>query len=413
MVKLSYLYNMIASNNIHPPKNWQDFEMLCLKLWGEIWNIPDEIDFNSDNAQGQHGVDIYGPIEGGLKYNGIQCKNKKLNLIDGSPNRITTADIQAEVDKAKLFKPALHKLIIATSLPKDQKVEEYIRIQSIEYLNAGLFSIQICFWDFFERKLLECQRIYDWYLKNENFHRVSSAEVVFSDGFTEKIYRPKFQKIVDRYMIKPEEEKTNTSTSFQGNLGFATAIEIVNRENRILFANQLAKEKFDWHQRLWFKLRIKNSGQTVIENFKIELRFEGDFIEVGPESVSGIYAQNFRTDVHGYSDTKRSVYIKPIENVLVQGNSYTSDSIYFKPLIAVQTDVTIYWKILARDFKDNGKLSLKVEPLYNRIFNVHYVEVPEEERKETSFGLIKRPGQRNILTGNISFSDKESDYVFI
>ncbi|MDP9959307.1 hypothetical protein J2T04_001186 [Chryseobacterium lathyri] len=35
---------MKASINIHPPKNWQDFETLCLKLWGEIWNIPHEID---------------------------------------------------------------------------------------------------------------------------------------------------------------------------------------------------------------------------------------------------------------------------------------------------------------------------------------------------------------------------------
>ncbi|WP_231492242.1 hypothetical protein [Pedobacter sp. Leaf170] len=105
---------MIAPNNIHPPKNWQDFEMLCLRLWGEIWNIPDEIEFNSDNSQGQHGVDIYGAVENGLKYNGVQCKNKKLNLIDGSPNRISITDIDAEIEKAKEFKPALNKLVIAT-----------------------------------------------------------------------------------------------------------------------------------------------------------------------------------------------------------------------------------------------------------------------------------------------------------
>lgn len=139
---------MIAPTNIHPPKNWQDFETLCLRLWGEIWNIPDEIEYNSDNAQGQHGVDIYGPVDGGLKYNGIQCKNKKLNLIDGSPNRISITDVKAEIEKAKEFKPALNKLIIATSLPKDQKVEEFIRIQSVEQVSSGLFSTQICFWDF-------------------------------------------------------------------------------------------------------------------------------------------------------------------------------------------------------------------------------------------------------------------------
>ncbi|MBP2615807.1 hypothetical protein [Chryseobacterium jejuense] len=127
--------------NIHPPKNWQDFETLCLKLWGGIWKIPNEIEFNSDNAQGQNGVDIYGPVNNGLNYNGIQCKNKKLNLINGLPNRITIKDIQEEIDKAKGFQPSLSKLIIATSLPKDQKVEEYVRTTSVENIKNGLFSI--------------------------------------------------------------------------------------------------------------------------------------------------------------------------------------------------------------------------------------------------------------------------------
>lgn len=109
---------MISPSNIHPPKNWQDFETLCLKLWGEIWNIPDEIEFNSDNSQGQHGVDVYGPVDEGRRYNGIQCKNKKLNLIDGTPNRISI-----EIDKAKGFKPPLNKLVIATSFLKIKKLK--------------------------------------------------------------------------------------------------------------------------------------------------------------------------------------------------------------------------------------------------------------------------------------------------
>lgn len=113
---------MKAPVNIHPPKNWQDFETLCLKLWGEIWNIPHEIEFNSDNSQDNMEL-IFTPIDGGLSYNGIQCKNKKLNLIDGKPNRISVQDIQAEIEKAKSFQPSLKKLIIATSLPKDQKLK--------------------------------------------------------------------------------------------------------------------------------------------------------------------------------------------------------------------------------------------------------------------------------------------------
>lgn len=49
---------MIAPTNIHPPKNWQDFETIYLKLWGEIWQIPHENEFNSHHSQGRQGVDI-------------------------------------------------------------------------------------------------------------------------------------------------------------------------------------------------------------------------------------------------------------------------------------------------------------------------------------------------------------------
>lgn len=143
---------MIAPSAINPPKNWQDFETLCLKLWGEIWEIPHEIEFNSDNSQGQQGVDIYGPIENGAKYNGIQCKNKRLNLIDGSPNRITINDVQSEIDKALQFQPQLNKLVIATSLPKDQKVEEYIRMKSVEHVGKNLFLYKYVFGSFLRGK---------------------------------------------------------------------------------------------------------------------------------------------------------------------------------------------------------------------------------------------------------------------
>ena len=63
---------------------------------------------------------IFTPIDGGLSYNGIQCKNKSLTLIDGKPNRISVQDIQAEIEKAKSFQPSLKKLIIATSTQRSK-----------------------------------------------------------------------------------------------------------------------------------------------------------------------------------------------------------------------------------------------------------------------------------------------------
>ncbi len=67
---------MIASTQIRPPENWQDFELLCKKLWGEIWNCSDTIKLNGRSGQNQCGVDIYGTPNGGVEYYGIQCKGK-------------------------------------------------------------------------------------------------------------------------------------------------------------------------------------------------------------------------------------------------------------------------------------------------------------------------------------------------
>ena len=50
---------MKASKTLARPENWPDFESLCKKLWGEIWQCP-EIKKNGRAGQEQNGVDVYG-----------------------------------------------------------------------------------------------------------------------------------------------------------------------------------------------------------------------------------------------------------------------------------------------------------------------------------------------------------------
>lgn len=46
---------MLAPNQYKKPSNWQDFEMLCKLLWGEVWGIADSIKRNGRQGQNQHG----------------------------------------------------------------------------------------------------------------------------------------------------------------------------------------------------------------------------------------------------------------------------------------------------------------------------------------------------------------------
>ena len=50
---------MQAPTQIQKPANWQDFETLCMKLWGRIWDCADTIKKNGRAGQKQYGVDIY------------------------------------------------------------------------------------------------------------------------------------------------------------------------------------------------------------------------------------------------------------------------------------------------------------------------------------------------------------------
>lgn len=409
--------------NIHPPKNWQDFETLCLKLWGEIWNIPHEIDFNSDNAQGQHGVDIYGPVNGGKDYYGIQCKNKKLNLIDGSPNRISIKDIQEEIEKAKSFKPCLNKLIIATSLPKDQKIEEYVRTQSVQNVELGLFTIQICFWDFFERKLSEFPNVYNWYVKNEDFHQVKSISVLFSNGQNEISCFPKFQKTIKKYRIKKEmdsgDDDLDLSLSFNELLEKSKLDLNISKPGFKKFNDMFAKidmsrnplmPKIKWEQYCWLKLQITNTGAAVIEDYKIELEFEGDFIRVGAEKGHFIYNPKYVNTVREYSNSDDSLIILPKNRTLVQADYFTTGNFYIKPKIGEGSVIKMNWKIISRDFTDSGFLTVIIEPKFHQIVTIENIDSTLDEKDEVSYQVIERTGVQQI--GYVDYYDKESDYNF-
>ena len=103
---------MIAPTQIKKPEHWQDFEKLCKKLWGEIWDCPNTIKRNGRSGQKQNGVDVYGIPKGETQYYGIQCKGKD----EYTNSTLTYKEIDEEIQKAESFKPKLKCFIFATTL---------------------------------------------------------------------------------------------------------------------------------------------------------------------------------------------------------------------------------------------------------------------------------------------------------
>ena len=425
---------MISQPNIYPPKNWQDFETLCLKLWGEIWRVPDEIDFNSDNSSGQDGVDIYCRPAGEKSYYGIQCKNKNLFLKTGTKNKLTKSLIDSEIEKALRFKPALKKLVIATSTSKDKKIEEYIREINIKHLDSNLFNVQICFWDYISRKIFEYENVYNWYLKSENFNKTKSVLITFSDNSTEIIHEPVFVKTKVIYRLQNPDEKIEENKYFSqiiestindnnianklSDLFYKKIFRLgwYNREVKILIDGKDIKsseyiestyprQKTDYNakfsvaypfmipdkQKCRFRISISNNGDSVIENYKLHFSVFGNFedIDIKTPMISELNTYKLTTWITG----NRGLII-PNENYIVQQDSFQSKDILITPQINSKETIILKWKLLSRDFNDTGQLKITIIPKYFEMEKVMYVLKEEDCREDFEYS-------HNQIEGNI------------
>jgi len=243
-----------SSMQIPPPKNWQDFESLCCDLWKEIWEDP-YTQKNGRQGQPQHGVDINGRPKQGTSWAGIQCKGKD-NFADKT---LTAEEIRGEVEKAKSFKPSLSEYIIATTGPKDAKVEELARLITEEHIKKGLFSVTVLGWDdivnFLEVHLEVIEKHYPQFgftrgvLKKEDLGELTSL--------TQQLIRNKEEGVISETKNSITVDQINIYTSESE---FDNAIKLEHQaeidHSRDLLKHNKPKEALEYleklKERIWF-----------------------------------------------------------------------------------------------------------------------------------------------------------------
>ncbi|MFN7305132.1 MAG: hypothetical protein ACK5TQ_00950, partial [Acetobacteraceae bacterium] len=125
-----------------PPKSWEQFEDLCLDLYRLVWRDP-RAQKNGRRGQEQHGVDVFGQVDGTGPFHGVQCKGK--DGLFGA--KVTGVELRDEVEKAKTFKPLLKTWTLATTGPADQTIQQLACEITIEHARQGLFSVHVSAWD--------------------------------------------------------------------------------------------------------------------------------------------------------------------------------------------------------------------------------------------------------------------------
>lgn len=360
---------MEISKTLRPPSSWQDFENLCKVLWGEIWNCS-EIKKNGRNGQEQCGVDVYGIPKGESEYYGIQCKGKD----EYSNKKFTEKEIEVEISKALKFKPKLKKLYFATTALKDVKIEEFVREKNIEHIAKGIFEVHIFSWEDIVDLIDENKRSHDYYVKSINYKANKAVKITFQNNSDELIITPKFKQVIRRKVQRIIYPDLTTSASLDAML--AMQRELNQLRNPLFQSGIFAKTKIN-HSYCILNLVIHNVGDDPIEEFKLLTEIKGEVSDVDEDNkvdspLKILSLNNYKPTVQIIKDDLL-INVIPVEKILVGDDVYESNYFYIKPK-PENYEIEINWKLISKDFKDDGVLKLFVKPYIERSESTEYVE---------------------------------------
>lgn len=354
--------------SIRPPENWQDFESLCKKLFGELWACPMKIKKNGRLGQPQAGVDVYAIPEGKSNYWGIQCKGKD----NYTKAKLTKKEIYEEINNAKSFKPNLETFIFCTTAVKDSKIEEYVRVQDLESRKNGGFEILLYSWEDIADFIDENRITYTWYVDNIQFKDQYDVEIDFYGNDNSHIVKPKFEKITTKFKIKePIDESLARALSPMHNLIHKFEPVSIYGSNKI---------NYSWCN---FDTIIRNTGSSVLEDWKLYLYFDENVRKIDDDFTNDLFMyeklKDYRT-TYAYEEDNTILYSPLNDKPLIQKDSKQFKS-YFIPKIGVD-EVKISWELLARDFNREGVITFKVEPEFENSSKTVWVDSKKEVREE-------------------------------
>lgn len=352
---------MKISQTLRRPANWQDFESLCLLLWREEWKS-DDLKKNGRNGQAQNGVDISGHRECENEYSGIQCKCKPGN------KPLTQDEIDEEIENAKAFKPALRRLVFATTADKDAVIEEYVRVKDDENRRQGLFSIDIKSWQDIIDLLERNKSVLNIYLDivAEDY----AVSVTFNNGSDEITINPKYSHIVYKEPISKETQEKYKATSDAmtkavfGDLAIR-AKQIAEKTERIVVPAQSFRVVRGTiktnHAYCPIKFQMINQGRSPIDDYKIVFFFNNKQVLFKTSNVEKEMMIPEITLGHGISnismDNGQGVIM--YGDSLIPGDIAYSDDFFVHFPLEVQ-DVNIKWKLLSRHYSTEGSLKITV-----------------------------------------------------
>lgn len=353
---------------LRKPEHWQDFEGLCKKLWGEIWEVSNKIKKNGRLGQPQSGVDVYAIPKGEQNYWGIQCKGKD----EYTNAKLSKEEVDVEIEKAKTFVPKLDVFIFATTANKDVQIEEYIRLKDLESRQNNNFEILLYSWEDIVDLIEENRETFNYFVNQQQYKDNHNFKVYFNNFATELTVEPTCTRTIRRYRLKETEQRLNIglpNLDYLSNLNSLksfTALHSFHLSDNINYA--LCK----------FEIIMANEGNKVIEDWRVKIEFEKDNLtkvldEVGSGPM-GMIIPNMHKRT--YCEDNYISYRPKDDKPLVQ-----KDNRYFEAWIEPlpkEYELKVLWSLIARDYNASGELKMIVKPKYEDKYEDIIVETKEE-----------------------------------
>ena len=362
------------------PENWQDFESLCKKLWGEIWCIPNKIKKNGRLGQEQAGVDVYGKPKGEKQYWGIQAKGKD----DYSNAKLTEKEITQEIEKAKLFEPNLEVYIIASSSNKDAKTEKFVRLKDIESQENGSFEILLFCWEDIVDLIEENTDTYNWYLNGIGQKGRFDFDISFNDLQDSLTLNPIFEKTITKYKITT---KTDLELLLESSSSNRLSLDFYQNILNPFGSNRINKSWVD------FELVMENKGSVVLEDWRLIIKFKEGVSRL--DSGSPMFPKLSLTEI--IDDENKTITYRPIDNnpLIQKDNRYFEISLLPEPN---SEKIVFEWELLARDFNKTDKAEITINPEY--VEKIKYEETNnesdlKEDKIDISYYVVDKEKKNN------------------
>lgn len=236
---------------IPKPKNWEDFEDLCHRLWRSMWGDPNACK-NGRPGQAQHGVDVWGKPYYANKYNAVQCKLKNQSI----GNALTIETVREEAGNAEYYaeEHGLGDLVVATTSNADSILQQKCR--ELDQSKSFSFPISIWNWDMIEDELNYRPEVYEEiYGKHIDIDEISELHIGRLDKderiylfFTRSIFNGKLSDSVRLLLCKFFIELNDNSMQH----GHSTFVTIKFQNNEFVYTDDgiefdILNLKYDGH----------------------------------------------------------------------------------------------------------------------------------------------------------------------